>query len=664
MVVYMLGRIQGDADQHGVRPTAEVIADLLVDDLEAGADVRRKVPEALASLRDEGAVIEIGSEWRLQTKESAEWESAYKVEERTRQSSAADIARERRVALEGALASALAGISAIQHGRSAQSRRIHRLRPDEKAPGDGVVLRIHSGWEADLEAVKKDIEAASPHDATIYLLLPREEPNALQAALVQRMAAQAVIDQKGAPQTTEGKEARAAMESRVSAAQRQIDGIVKAAVAKSTILHAGGATIPGDLPDAVRTAANNALARLYPQFAEGDHPGWERVVEQARRGQPDAIKAVDHHGTPETHPVCKTILAALGAGRKGSDLRKQFADPPYGWSQDVVDGTLLVLDNAGQLRVTGEDGQQAVLRNLDRRKTGLCTFRAETTTVTTHQRLAVRGLLQAAGVPFEKDQESGVLPRLLERLAEAAQAAGGEPPAPAAPSVPGLAEMRVLSGNDLLVEVATRAPSLREAWRVWVEAAQAILKRLPDYKTAEQLVALGATGQASALAAIRDERKLLDDPDPVPPLLQAAAAELRARVNAAFEAYEKAWAEAEARLSADALWQRLTPEQRHTIRQEVGLLLVPRPSVAKPEDIVEALKARSLSAWQDLVKALPQRVADALEDAAEILVPRARSITLPPPGVINDEAELDAWLRKVRSILLDGLKAGPVIPNV
>ena len=664
MVVYMLGRIQGDADQHGVRPTAEMIADLLVDDLEAGADVRRKVPEALSSLRDDGAVLEIGSEWRLQTKESADWEAAYKVEERARQSSAADIARERRNALEEALGTALSSALTIQHGRSAQTRRVQRVRADEKAPGDGIVLRIHSGWEADLEAVKKDIAAAPPTDATIHLLLPREQPDALQAAFVQRLAAQSVIDQKGAPQTTEGKEARDAMQSRVTAAQRQIDSVVKAAVSKATILQAGGAVVSGGLAEAVRTGATNALARLYPQFADGDHPGWERVVEQARKGQPDAIKSVDHNGMPETHPVCRTILGALGAGRKGSDLRKHFTDAPYGWSQDAVDGALLVLDNAGHLRVTGEDGQATALRSLDRRKTGLCTFRAETTTVTTHQRLAVRGLLTDIGVPFERDQEAAVLPRLLERLAEIAGAAGGDAPAPLAPGVPGLAEMRALSGNDLLVEVATRAPALREALKHWRDAALAIRKRLPDFQTAEQLVSLGATGQAASLGAIRDGRKLLDDPDPLPPILQDAAAELRTRLNGAFENYENAWAAAETRLNEDALWQRLTPEQRHTIRQEVGLMPVSRPSVAKPEDIVAALKARPLPAWQDLAKALPQRVADALADAAALLEPKARAVSLPAAGVLKDEAQVDAWVREVRSALMAGLKGGPVIPNL
>ena len=58
MLVYMLGLIQGDAEHHGVRPTPEVIADLLVEDLGSGAELRSEVPKAIAALAEAGAVID------------------------------------------------------------------------------------------------------------------------------------------------------------------------------------------------------------------------------------------------------------------------------------------------------------------------------------------------------------------------------------------------------------------------------------------------------------------------------------------------------------------------------------------------------------------------------------------------------------------------------
>jgi hypothetical protein len=663
MLVYMLGLIEKDADHHGVRASADKIADLLVEDLANGAEARRGVPGALAALEADGAVIQLHDVWRLQTRESAEWETAYRTEERALAGRSTDIVRERNQALEAALSAVLSGATAVTHGRSAVTRKLARVRSNEKAPTDAIVLRVHSGWEVDLKSVEKEVSAQAPTDPTIHLMLPRIDAEKLEGALKQRIAAKHVINEKGAPQTTEGQQAQAVMAARVNAAQNTIEGIARDAAGKAVVLQAGGAVVHGTPSEAVKTAASNALIRLYPRFDDGDHPKWEQVVVRARAGQPDAIKAVDHNGSPETHPVCKAILGALGAGRKGAELRKYFGDSPYGWSQDAVDGALLVLDAAGQLRVTGEDGQQASLRALDRRKIGVCSFRPETATVSLPQRLLVRGLLADLNVTYEKEHEAGALPVLLERLQQEAEAAGGDPPAPLPPTVPGLANLRTLAGNDLLVELATQATALRTALTNWRNTKAAIAVKLPNFRLLEQLVALGATGQAADLAAIRDGRHLLNDPDPTPPVLHEAAGELRKRLNAAVDDYEKGWATAEARLKADTTWQQLTSEQKHRIRQDAHLLKIDAPSVATAEDIARALAQRSLAAWLDLGKALPQHAADALADAATLLEPKTQSVTLPAAGVLQDEAALDAWLKRVRETLAAALRDGPVIPR-
>ena len=83
MLVYMLGLIQRDVDAHGVRPTPEVIADLLVEDLGSAAELRAEVPKAIAGLAEAGAIIEVSGIWQLQTKESAEWDRLFRAEERT-----------------------------------------------------------------------------------------------------------------------------------------------------------------------------------------------------------------------------------------------------------------------------------------------------------------------------------------------------------------------------------------------------------------------------------------------------------------------------------------------------------------------------------------------------------------------------------------------------
>ncbi len=111
---------------------------------------------------------------------------------------------------------------------------------------------------------------------------------------------------------------------------------------------------------------------------------------------------------------------------------------------------------------------------------------------------------------------------------------------------------------------------------------------------------------------MRTNRGLLADPDPVAPIVLAAADTLRARLNGAWVTWETAWTAGEARLHDDSLWNRLTPEQKLDIRSRTGLRQIERPAVDTPEAIADALDRRSLEAWEDVTKALGAR------DAADI----------------------------------------------
>lgn len=665
MLVYMLGRIAPEADYHGVRAQPETIADLLIVNLAGEDDVRRKVPELLEELRADGAVIEVGGEWRLQTKESAEWEAAYRSEEKTILADQSGLARTRRDLLGESIEAALAGANSVLQGASRQQRRIYRLQPDEKAPSDGIALRIRSGWAEDLTAVDKEIAAATTSDATVHLLIPRHptRDNELTTALTIWRAAEHVLQLRGVPQTDAGREAQLAMQSRANKAQVTAKEIVREAVAQARVLQAGGKQINGAPADAVKEAATNALARLYPQFADGDHAGWEKVRERAVRKDPDAMKAVDHAGAPESHPVCKALLADLGPGRKGSELRAKFTSAPYGWSQDVVDGALTVLANAGLVRATGDDGKPASLPDLPRQKLGTCTFRAETTIITIAQRMPVRGLLTDTGIAFENNQEHLALSALLDRLESAARQSGGDAPAPEAEQVPNLGTYKGLSGNDLLAALAANATTLRDKLKSWKAASQKITNRQPNWHLAERIVGLGATDQASNLESITTARRLLAEPDPVPPLIAAASDSLRTKLNAAHAAWEAAWTKGEDRLANDQTWAKLSPDQKHSTRQESGLLKVSKPAVDTPQAIADALSQRGLSEWENMAKALSARIDDALAAAAALLEPKARTVLL-PGAMMKTELELDVWLMKVRAIIAAALVDGPVIPKV
>ena len=453
------------------------------------------------------------------------------------------------------------------------------------------------------------------------------------------------------------------MQSRGNKALAIAKEIVGEAVAQSLVYQAGGKIIAGAPSDAVKEAATNALARLYPQFAAGDHSGWDKVRTRALRKDPDAMKAVDHAGAPESHLVCRAVLGDLGPGRKGSDLRSTYTGPPYGWSQDAVDGALVVLANAGLLRVTGDDGKPASLPDLPRQKWGTCTIRAETTIITIAERMPVRGLLTKAGIAYENNQEQLALSALLERLESAAMQSGGEPPAPEPEVVPNLSSLKSLSGNDLLVALAADAAILRDKLEVWGAAATKARGRLPNWRLAERLVALGASGQQGDLDEIRSHRQLLAEPDPLPPVLAAAADSLRQKLNTAYSVWDSAWKDGERRLADDPTWDKLSPEQKHRIRQECGLLMVAKPEVDTAETIADSLTQRSLSEWENMSKASAARIEEALESAAVISEPSAHVVSL-PGALLRTDTEVAKWLATVRELILKALADGPAIPRV
>jgi hypothetical protein len=663
MLVYMLGRISTEADRHGIRSTPETIADLMIVDLGGDAELRKQVPQLLQELFDDGAAIEVGGEWRLQTKESADWENAYRTEVKAFIADQASLSGRRRQLLSGTIDTELAGASSVVQGASKQHRKIHRLEVGDKAPADGVPLRLHFGWDEDLTLVEKEIAGASPNDPTIHLLVPRYRPEELTREIATWRAAESVLQLKGVPSTDAGIEAQKAMRSRSSKALSQANELVREAIRQARVIQAGGKVVNGALTDAVKEAASNALARLYPRFAEGDHAGWSKVFDRAMKKDPDAMKAVDHSGAPETHPVCKAILAELGPGRRGSYVRTQFTEPEYGWPQDAVDGALVVLANAGVIKATGEDGKQVSLPDLPRSKIGVCTYRAETIVITIGQRMAARGLLTEAGVHFENGQEAYALSALLEKLESAAKDSGGEAPAPAADTVPNISSLKSLSGSELLAAMANDATVLREKLKVWKAASTKIGQRLPAFRTAARLVQLGAEEQEADLDTIKANRQLLSDPDPVPPLISAAADALRGRLNAAFESWKKAWDGGEARLANSDTWNKLSPEQKHSLREAEKILPLTKPEVDTPDSILASLSQRNFVGWENAMKALPTRVDEALASAAMLLEPKAQTINL-PGSLLKSEQDLEVWIRAAREALKSALATGPVIPKV
>jgi hypothetical protein len=666
ILAYLIHRIAGDAQHHGVYAKPEVLADLLIEDLGEAAVVRATVPDLLAELRSEGAVIELSGEWRPQTKESAEWQGAF---DRAQAEAAGDptlVPRHRSALLQLMIDEVLSALGTVQQGASKTPRRIERVVGDAKPGGDGLLLRVWNGWDHPLAAILGDIKAADVvKDATMHLVIPDHRSQELRNALVAREAATATIQSQGVPSTDAGKDAKAAMDSTRSRNEESAKAILREAVEKAQILVAGGAEVGDTLlrADAVREAVARVLDRLYPEFAAADHAAWDRVVSQARRRVPDAMKEVGHSGDPQDHPVCKAFLRVLKPSKKGSELIAAFAAPQYGWPREAVEAAMLVLANAGQVKVTGPDGKPVIAADLNATQLRNCTFAPENRVVSASERIAVRSLGQALGLPaIPSGQENDHLLTIVDRLQQAAEAAGGPAPAPAIPEVPGIDAFRATSGNDLLAELAARADELKPLIARWQAAKIEKEKRLREWDLAGRLVALGAAGQREALKAIRTARSLLIDPDPVPPLISAAADDLRGQTNAAYTAWQQAWEAGEARLKADPAWEKIGREGRQKLRREHGLMLQELPDLSTPGKIAESLSARGLSQWRDMVFGLPGRIEAALREAALELEPKTQTVAI-PRRVLRSDADLDAWLDEIRAAVGPRLADGPVWPS-
>jgi len=454
------------------------------------------------------------------------------------------------------------------------------------------------------------------------------------------------------------------METRLRFAEQQRDALLDKVLTNARVILAGGFEKTGtSLADKVRETAEDALQRLYPRFADADDSRWGKVVERARAGAPDALEVVGHSGNPENHRVCKEILAFVASGKKGRDIRKHFAAPPYGWPQDAIDAALIVLVGSGNLRAV-QDGKVLTHKQLDQGNIGVVDFRLESTTVTVQQRLELRKLFQEAGVQTIPNEEANAARDFLEAMKELARRAGGEPPLPAAPNPPLLAKLSALTGNEQLVAIYEDREELSR-WRAeWSQRANLIGKRLPRWQTlvklAEHARALPIAAELAAqIEAVRANRALLNDPDPVPLLMNQLTQALREALQQVREAYADLYRTEREKLEGTEVWKRLTPEQQAKILERQGIAGINEVRVGTEEELLASLEEISLADWATRRDALPRRFSNALEEAAKLLEPKAVRVTL-PSATIRTEEELLAWLKEVEGKLREQLSKRPV----
>lgn len=667
-LVFLVNKVSALNKEIGVRATVDTLADLLLEDLTQGsASLRARLPEILEKCEKAGHLMKVKDEYHNQTEESTAWNNEFLHHQGRFHSETALIDGERYARIKAKTAEIVRRLS-VMHGASRVAREVrpHFDAGSPKDVGAHLYICVREGY--DVDRVRREAFDAGKDSPLIFLFLPQQDADELRNNLIDLKAAQATMDTKGVPGSTEGKEARDAMETKRFNAERRVEELLDACFAKARVFQAGGNEVLGDAPSKMlEEAAQNALVRLYPSFCEADHLKWHKVFERAREGALDALKAVEYDGKSESHSVCRALLNAMVGGKKGAEIRSAFEAPPYGWPRDAIDGGLAVLLVCGLIRGQNEQGKAVEGHALDRSAMGKTLFRVESATVSALQRTQIRSLLQQADISVREDELHQGVEQYLEKMQNLAAAAGGERPKPALPPTTLLDEIRQSAGNEQLLALYNGRDELEKNRREWQETKKRIEARWPAWKTLLRLAAHGdglpdAEVFLARIRTLEEQRLLLDDPDPVAPLEASLSDLLRGQLNTLAQDYQEAHRAGVKQLEQDRSWQQLEREQRHEILKKHLLTKSDEPpiQVETTAHILATLDTTSQGNMRDRIAALPGRFHQALRDAAHLLEPKTQIVPM-RGGPFQNEAEIDAWLQDVRKQLREALSRGPVL---
>ncbi len=666
-LVFLINKLAGSNNEIGIKSNVDTIADLMVTDLSKGSSsIRSKLPGLMEKCE---LLIKVKDEYRIQTEESSAWNDEFLSQRSALNNEAHRIEAERDDRIRQRF-SQLVKKQTLTQGNSKVSRNISALF-DSTLPLDSdkkIYLWIRDGWNIDENSVRIDARQAGNHSPTLFVFIPKRSADDLRRNLIDVKAAASTLDKKGFPNTPEGTEARAAMETTKSIAEGKIKDLLNDAFSGVRVFQAGGNEIVGNnLQEMVLEAGENSLKRLYPNFSVADHSGWDKVYARAKQGSPDALKAVGDDGEPGKNAVCKTILGMIAAGKKGSEIRSHFENTPHGWPQDSVDGGLQVLLVAGLVRAQDDKGKPIDPKDLGRKFLGKTFFKIESTTISTVQRIQIRKLFQKMKFSVKQGEELSGVSIFLEKMKELNQRAGGEPPRPKTPDLSLLEEIRLSAGNEQLLAVYNAREELSQFIKKWSELAENIEKRLPSWlqlrRLADHARDLNETNvMITQVNHIEKERQLLEETDLIEPLLKNLTQLLRKEVNKINEEFETFWEEGNSLLKEDENWQQLDPDQKLKLRTDQQLVVasIPKINVESTKSVLATLDNMSLSAFKDRVAAMPSRFDRLFLDAARMMEPEIQKIKL-SSQVLKTYDDVDAWLVKTKEILIEKLKKGPVI---
>jgi len=666
--IFLIGKLPTDGVvAPGIRANVAMLADLIIEDLtdvNANNTLRQSIPNLLQNLVETGTLMQVGDEYRLQTRESAEWEMDFQRRRARIRADDSRIASDRAFEFRNAFSAALKGITLTQ-GLSKTPRK-HEMYFGLEAPAintGSVPVWMRDGWTVSEKTVLEDAQKAGVDSPIVFVFLPQQESDALKEAIASYAAANETLESRHVQTTPEGLEAKRAMESKRQVEESKRKALVAHVVNSARVYQGGGNDISeGSLQASVKAAIEAALERLFPRFKDVDHPRWDTVVTRATQGATDALSAVGYNGDVDKYSPCQEIRTFIGgSGKKGSEIRKHFMGAGYGWPQDAVDGIVLCLVAGGFVR-SMKNGQAISVKQITGQQFGLTDFYSEGITISSIQRIAVRKLIADMGLSVKQGEEAEAVPMVLSRLAELANDAGGNPPLPEQPSTDIVDRLQSMSGNEQFVAVYEQRDELLYSYQTWTQARDKVAQCVPEWQMLQKLLIhardLPVVGEVDPqITAIIDSRSLLDDPDPISPLLNRVASALRGELQRARERLIGTQERELKALATSTDWQKVAEDTRERMLYTNALGPVPQLSIGTDKELLSTLDTTPLTAWEDKIAASSGRVKKVREEMAKLLTPQVVRIPIPQVTLHTIE-EVDAYLTDLRVAMTKQIEAG------
>lgn len=666
-LVFLIGKLPTEgAAFTGIKSNPDTLADLLVDDLTQGStSLRQRIPALLDELVEKSILMKLDDEYRLQTAEAARWEEDFRKRFASIRNNDTRIASDRTSEFQKAVAETLKGIPLTQ----GNSKTARKYQPSfggtvPKVENNQVPVWVQNEWEATESSVKNAAQMAGIESPIVFVFLPKRDADDLRDKLAEFYAAREVLETRPNPTTPEGFEALRAMDARMKIARQNLDTMIASIIEKGRVFQGGGIEEFGTtLITIVQSALEDSLARMFPKFSMADYGKWDDVLKKAQDGAQDALKVIGYNGNAGQHPVCQEIMNSIGAGKKGSDIRKTFTGIGYGWPQDAVDATLLTL-KANDMVYMLQNGQQ--VKTVTQAQIGVTEFRLQDAPVTTPERIAIRVLCGELKVPCKPGQEDEAISALLLVLTTAQQEGGGPPPLPEKPSSKTLTDIQALGGNKQMKAIAAAKDQLSNDYKSWTALREKKTIRIPRWGNLNRLqkhaVSLPIANEtAPQVQAILNGRTLLTEPDPITPLLNQLADALRQALQGACSRYTADYQIRLEQFTTSDAWQKITETQRQTILLQCGLLEIPKLDIGTEEELITSLETQSLFGWENQIAALPARFSDANLRAVKLLEPEVVRIK-PVPAMLRSMDEVDVYIAALRDQIKQHIENGnPVV---